>query len=175
VPETWESSDYFRVTLEDLTEGIAEWVSQADGITISGGEPFDQPDALFALLRWFEECRRPSQDVLVYSGYPAQRIHRQFGANTGAIDALISEPFVANMPDDRAFVGSRNQRFDLLTALGRARYADMSTFDRAIGVDVRDGIVLLAGVAARGDLSKLAEAMAADGSFGATELTHDAV
>src|SRR5215831_1013285 len=36
-------------TVEEVINSIIPWLSKADGITISGGEPFDQPDALLEL------------------------------------------------------------------------------------------------------------------------------
>ena len=44
----------------------------ADGITISGGEPFDQPDALFELLARIRS--QTEADILVFTGYPWTKV-----------------------------------------------------------------------------------------------------
>ena len=37
-------------TIDEVVNAVAQWLPVADGITISGGEPFDQPIALLDLL-----------------------------------------------------------------------------------------------------------------------------
>ena len=51
---------------------IYPWLEEADGITISGGEPFDQPEALIHLLAQIRS--KTSIDILVYSGHPFEKI-----------------------------------------------------------------------------------------------------
>jgi len=41
-----------ETSVESACETIDPWLKEADGVTISGGEPFDQPMALAALLGW---------------------------------------------------------------------------------------------------------------------------
>lgn len=174
VPETWETSDYFRVSMRDLTSAIQGWVDRSDGVTISGGEPFDQPEALLRLLQWLD--RRPGvRDVLVYSGYPLSRLHREHADILNLVDVLIAEPFVVNQPDERPFIGSANQRLELLSDLARERYSsNLDGFARQMGVAVIDGAILLAGVPKRGDMKSLAETLVANASVEA-RLTYDAV
>ncbi len=65
--DTWAQART-TTTVEALVAKISVWLPEADGITISGGEPFDQPAALAALLaqvRLLTAC-----SILVYSGYP---------------------------------------------------------------------------------------------------------
>src|SRR5690606_36357446 len=80
--DTWDGSAGATALAALLTEADA-WVSQADGITISGGEPFDQPDALFEFLNHLKLER--NQDVLVYSGYPFEKIKNTAAINSGFI------------------------------------------------------------------------------------------
>ena len=77
---------------------VVDWVaarssSPADGVTISGGEPFDQPEGLQSLL--LELQKMPSLcnlDILVYSGYTLSRIKRRHQRILDLLDALISGP-----------------------------------------------------------------------------------
>ena len=60
---------------------LLSWCRQAaadgfDGVTITGGEPFDQPAALSALLSGLHRWRTQAGldfDLLCYSGYPLAR------------------------------------------------------------------------------------------------------
>ncbi len=56
----WQSVDAMADTIVDLAPGI-------EGVTISGGEPFQQSAALCRLLGLIR--RRSSLSVLVFSGY----------------------------------------------------------------------------------------------------------
>ena len=154
--DTW-AADRGGLELAELFGQIEGWLEQAEGITISGGEPFDQADALGALLRGLRE--RVSADILVYSGYAFERLERPLAALEGMIDALITDPFVLDAPQRLPIRGSDNQRLHRLTALGRSRFADYDAPGLEGGAfDVmfdEDGTVWLAGIPRRGDFERL--------------------
>lgn len=156
--DTW-AADRSWLELAELLGRIGTWLDRTEGITISGGEPFDQADALGALLRSLRE--RTAADILVYSGYAFERLERSLTAFEGLIDALITEPFVVEAPQTLPLRGSDNQRLHRLTALGRSRFADHdepasegSAFDVMFD---EDGTVWLAGIPRRGDFERLRE------------------
>src|SRR6185369_5076232 len=62
--DTW-GAGRGQTTVDEVFSAILPWLTQADGITISGGEPFDQADALVALLRRVRSAT--AVDVLVFS------------------------------------------------------------------------------------------------------------
>lgn len=76
-------------TTECVMSAISPWLEEADGVTISGGEPFDQPAALKSLL--MDLRARSSADILVYSGYALETLN--LTAFAGLIDALIADPY----------------------------------------------------------------------------------
>jgi anaerobic ribonucleoside-triphosphate reductase activating protein len=145
---------------------MAPWLTEADGVTISGGEPFDQPDGLLALLAGLHELFKG--DVLVYSGYEFEALQADHGAALAFIDALISEPFDEALPTDAPLRGSANQRLHLLSALGAERFAGLDNAARK-GQAVLDlfanpdGSVWIAGVPRRDDLRRLAHILAKQG------------
>lgn len=163
--DTWAAAQG-QTTVEAVIEAVLQWVPGADGVTVSGGEPFDQPEALAALLR--ELRRRTPADILVYSGHPFEALAGWLRENPGLIDALISDPYDEHAPQTMALRGSDNQRIHFLTELGRARFA---TFDRrALPEDRRfdvmfdaEGTVWLAGIPARDDIRHLRDALRALG------------
>ena len=150
-------------SVEQLLEAISSWVSAADGITISGGEPFDQSDALEELLRALR--RYPEKDVLVFSGYAAERLDLVRFA--GLIDAIVADPFEVQQPQTFALRGSDNQRLHLLTSLGEQRLAGYdrraTDADYAIDLMFSDEQVFMAGIPARGTLAKLEALLAEQG------------
>jgi anaerobic ribonucleoside-triphosphate reductase activating protein len=153
--DTW-ASGRGTTTVSEVVQAIRPWLSTADGITISGGEPFDQPDALAALLGAVGDVFNGS--VLVYSGHPLEAIGIPLSAMEGMLDALITDPFVASEPDTLALRGSDNQRLHLLTARGRREF---SRYDGEAGprhFDIMldaEGEVWMAGIPGRADFDKL--------------------
>ncbi|MBK5074686.1 radical SAM protein [Budviciaceae bacterium CWB-B4] len=156
-PETWRFTRE-KIATEALIEQIRPWYSQADGITISGGEPFDQPEALTALLH---AIRQDFQgDILVFSGYSYTAISAYLDTMNGLIDALVSGPFEQDSPQTIKLRGSDNQVLHLLTEAGKVNFGD---FDQPLNdkekvldmtIDGR-GIVNLIGIPRRDDMARL--------------------
>jgi anaerobic ribonucleoside-triphosphate reductase activating protein len=150
-----------RIELALLLGSISNWVDEADGITISGGEPFDQIDALHLLLT--ELRARTSADILVFTGYSLEDLP-SFARFDGVIDALITDPYRADLPQRLALRGSDNQRLHCLTPLGSQRFAQFErerepSDDRLdVGID-EDGTVWMAGIPKRGDVERLVESL----------------
>ena len=79
------------VFIDEIMNTILPWLGSAEGITISGGEPFDQPEALVQLLAQIRS--KTVADVLVYSGHSFEKIAPIVERCRGTIDALISDPY----------------------------------------------------------------------------------
>lgn len=163
--DTWPAN-LGGTTVDAVIEAVMPWVEDANGITISGGEPFDQPGALEALLR---ELRSLTQgDILVYSGHPFENLAAWLENAPGLIDALISDPYIERSAQTLALRGSDNQRLHLLTDLGRSKF---SSFDRPARADERrfdvmfddDGSVWLAGIPSNADFIRFGDALSAAG------------
>lgn len=81
-------------------------------VTISGGEPFDQPEQLLDLLVTMRAAR-PDLDVWVYTGYTWDKIVRRddYVRIIHNIDVLVDGRFDLSCKSlSRPFVGSLNQR-----------------------------------------------------------------
>jgi anaerobic ribonucleoside-triphosphate reductase activating protein len=96
-----------------------------EGITISGGEPFLQAEALAVLLREIRERR--DYGVILYTGFVYEDLLTRSEENNGVgglldlTDLLIDGPYRAELDDGRPYRGSSNQRFVRLSE----RYADV--------------------------------------------------
>lgn len=164
--DTWEASSDSAIGIEPLVASIAGWLARADGVTISGGEPFDQPVALAELVQQLRE--RSAGDILVYSGYPRERLHREHENILQRIDILISEPYRPDAGATLVLRGSDNQRVTLLSSLARRRYPadlDRRAWDAARQLDVMvDGdAVWMAGIPRAGEMAEVKRRLAALG------------
>lgn len=167
--DTWDIDGGQTVDLADLIDLFQSFPApEVTGITVSGGEPFNQPEALRALATWLRESYcRPDQDILLYSGYGKEMLVRTHPETISMIDALISEPFVerlATHPSLR-WRGSSNQILTIFSGLGRLRYQSEveapSHGDLQVGVD--EDCVSIIGVPRPGDLQRLEDALAERG------------
>ncbi|MDR1979101.1 MAG: radical SAM protein [Synergistaceae bacterium] len=113
-PETWSFAPDTSVPLEDVARRILSFFQRSsqrpDGLTISGGEPFDQPEALLELLRRLN--LEGANDILIYSGYRIEVLlerHPEFFANPPLLAALVDGPFEEGNVTDSVWKGSDNQ------------------------------------------------------------------
>ncbi len=86
-------------------------LSGAEGLTISGGEPFLQAEALTELLQSLHETV-PDMGVIVYTGYTLEQLHEVPFADglLQYIDLLIDGPYLQEQDDGKSLRGSSNQR-----------------------------------------------------------------
>ncbi|WP_030165169.1 4Fe-4S single cluster domain-containing protein [Spirillospora albida] len=136
--DTWDADPGKAVPVDAVLGWLASLPGPVDGVTVSGGEPFQQPAALEALLAgiraWRDDRRHETiaMDILVYSGYVYSRLS---GSGTtrrilDLCDAVIAGPYVDRLnPEGRhpeggslLWRGSANQRIVPLSPLGRERY-----------------------------------------------------
>lgn len=162
--DTWKSGLYATDT-ESLLANIREWSLEADGLTVSGGEPFEQPEALEVILRAWR--RMSTSDVLVFTGYEFHEIEPWVRRCPGLIDAVMVGPFVSGAPQTKALRGSDNQSLHALTELGRkfVQYERRSVAeDRRLDVMFdSDGSAWFAGIPAQHDFARLQQALASAG------------
>ena len=148
-----------RRPIEPLAEQLIGVLRGTDGLTISGGEPFDQPLELAHLIDLIREDH--PVDVFCYSGYRIDRLRERPDACRllDRLDMLMDGPYVDSLPTEKPWRGSDNQELRLLSE--RARQAANPTQDwRKIQLQpLANGTVRLIGIPKRGDLARLSEAL----------------
>lgn len=163
-PDTWAAGQGMT-DLASTLEVLSIWAAQANGLTVSGGEPFDQPQALAALVAGWRAMS--DTDVLVFTGFAFAKVEPWLTEHPDLIDALIAGPFEIGAPQTRALRGSDNQTLHILSERG-ARFAAFerpaAAADRRLDVmfDV-DGGAWFAGIPARGDFVRFRQTMRAAG------------
>ncbi|SCB89225.1 4Fe-4S single cluster domain-containing protein [Gilliamella intestini] len=163
--DTWGTAKEF-VDVDELVDKLTPWLAQADGITISGGEPFDQVNALSTLLQQLKQ--KTAIDILVYTGYSLEQITEHLITIKPYIDALITDPFQYQTAQTLQLRGSDNQRLHFFTPLGEKRFRSYQTTvnEQEKALDVmfdEDGTVWLAGIPKRNDMQLLQDMLAQQG------------
>ena len=141
------------IAIDNLSQQITA-TPNIEGLTVSGGEPFSQAEALRSLLENIKSRR--DLGVIVYTGYYLTEL-RQLAADKNEIaellnmiDLLIDGPYIKTLNDGLSLRGSANQGLHLLTE----RYANVLEKHycqprRAVELHLQDREMLLAGIPGR--------------------------
>lgn len=109
-PETWDSVLGILADSEEVLAAIG-YPGLISGVTFSGGEPFQQSEALAHLAK---ECKRRGFHIMVYTGYLWEQLlastDQSIAECLTAIDLLVDGPFVEKQKCLLPFRGSSNQR-----------------------------------------------------------------
>ena len=102
---------------------IAEWINSIDGIegiTFSGGEPFEQALAVSSVIELVNSERENSLSVFIFTGFDFETLNQ---SKDGAIQRLLSltdmlsgGPYIASLSQEKLlWRGSSNQELIYLT------------------------------------------------------------
>lgn len=139
-----------------------------EGITISGGEPFFQAEALSVMIDTIRQKR--DYGVIVYSGFTIEEITESGNEAKLALlkraDILIDGRYRKELDDGIPYRGSSNQRIHMLTSRYRDDYNSYYEQGkrRDIEIDVRPDHIYMVGVPSKkglglwNDLKRKAEA-----------------
>jgi anaerobic ribonucleoside-triphosphate reductase activating protein len=112
-PETWDPEAGEPVEVRELLDRIKEG-KLLKGVTVSGGEPFLQAEALVELARGVRDL---GLDLVVYTGFAFEELRELARSRPAYRDLLILTSILVDGPyleAERdlalAFRGSRNQR-----------------------------------------------------------------
>ena len=114
-PELWKQLPEQQITVDKLAGIIKKQLNgkQIDGITISGGEPFNQADEIVNLL----EQLNIMGDVLIFSGYLIDEIKKDANKNRllEKIDVLVDGKYIEELNDGKSGLrGSTNQQIHII-------------------------------------------------------------
>lgn len=117
-PEMFEPTGGSAADVEDLLDRVGAVRNAIEGVTLLGGEPFEQPGPLAAFA---EGCRALGLSVMTFTGYTLAELRAREDEATEALiavtDLLVDGRYDAARPEtSRRWAGSTNQRFHFLTA-----------------------------------------------------------
>jgi anaerobic ribonucleoside-triphosphate reductase activating protein len=109
------------IAIETLARHLLRLPLPLTGVTLSGGEPFEQATALCALWDVLRPAR-PHWNWLAYSGYRYRSLQRRADARAllARLDALIDGPYRQAEAGHLPWAGSTNQHLRPLTTAGTA-------------------------------------------------------
>lgn len=111
----WDFTPNKEIPIDALAAHILKQRAFIEGITILGGEPFDQYTELFHLCKILADEKL---SLIVYSGYKKQQlIDKGYAPIFQCIDVLISGPYIESLRStELGLIGSSNQCYDFFTA-----------------------------------------------------------
>ena len=143
----WQSNEPANwVSIENLAHDLLIENQAVRGITISGGEPMLQADAIAAMLSYARQYR--TFDVLVYSGYTLDQLFSSSIPGVKAfldeIDVLIDGPYRQSLAVEGQLFGSSNQRVHFLgDRIGPQEIAD---WEHRLEVQITNGEAMMVGI-----------------------------
>lgn len=151
-----QSDDGPQVPVELVAKLICEAAvrNNCKGLTISGGEPFDQPKELESLLRL---VRHSFSDILVYTGYTMEQIRDRIGMTNEKwyekyVDVLIDGPYIEEDNINTCVLrGSANQVVHFLNPKVEDQYREYMMLGRAIETFSHGGNIIHVGILNRGE------------------------
>ncbi|MCP4351988.1 MAG: radical SAM protein [Desulfobacterales bacterium] len=133
-----------NVMPDDLLQEILKVSGSIDGISLMGGEPFDQAQALTPFLK---QVKKYNLSVVIFTGYTLDEIRK--GHISGGkellnyIDLLIDGPFISELATtSKQWVGSSNQQIHYLSN----RFQNVSkSYANTVEIHVSDNEVVFNG------------------------------
>ena len=159
--ELWASGT--AEPIHQLVERVLHPLQTHDGLTISGGEPFEQAVAvaeLIALLR----RELPLLHVFCYSGFTLKSLLLREDSQglLNLVNCLMDGPYNGALPQSKPWRGSDNQNLHVLR--GPPMDANDETTLRHLQIQpVSVDRVRLIGIPKKGDIDKIAVALAERG------------
>lgn len=116
-PHMFDPAGGLLLGTDELLSRVDRVRDRIEGVTLLGGEPFEQAAALAPFAR---EVRRRGLTVAAFSGHPIEDLGADRPPGSVAllaeVDLLVDGPYVAALPErERRWAGSANQRFHFLS------------------------------------------------------------
>lgn len=146
-PELQDATGIKDISIDILRSAILQFVKSAgcnvEGFTITGGEPFEQPEALMEII---EMCHEFCNDILVFSGNVRAELAKYEDDIISNISVLIDGKYIEAQNNGHPLKGSDNQVIHYIDESVREKY--QKYFDRMDGKNyiecfpTQDGVVV---------------------------------
>ena len=141
-PELWGFNKEYYTSIDVVMHLINKIVKDysVDGFTISGGDPFEQPEALCVLL---DNLNSITNDIMVYTGYSYSDIRNKYPDILEKISVLIDGKYIESQNNGNCLKGSDNQNIIFINESFEEKYKDyIENSDNSIqNFNSKDGII----------------------------------
>lgn len=143
---------------EDVVLFLNEYeFNETDGVTISGGEPFEQVEDLLIMVKYFKE--KGIDDILIYTGYTMKELldkhDKRIEAILSEIAVLIDGPYNAELNFDIGNLkGSENQRIYFMNEQLKEKYDEYYSDKRVMQEVQIDNYLIAVGIPDRQYIKK---------------------
>lgn len=165
--DTWDASGGESVETAALAPDLAEIIvrDRITGITLTGGEPTEQADALANLVTRLRRHASDRQlDVLMFTGLTEKAAKQRAEVLWDVIDAAVCGPYRPDRPGTAPLIATSNQTMVTPTALGAARLAEPGEpSGPTLQARVAGGEITMVGLPSPDDLPRLEGALRARG------------
>jgi anaerobic ribonucleoside-triphosphate reductase activating protein len=143
-PESHPFNGGEEVSVDDLFQRVAQVGDRIEGITVSGGEPFQQLQPLLSLLRRVRA--ETNLSILLFTGYTWREVGRMPEAKSllSCVDALIAGRYDQTQRLARDLRGSVNKTVHFLS--GRYRWSDLQAVAGAELIISAEGVLTMSGI-----------------------------
>lgn len=145
---TWDFDAGKEYDVEEIIQDIKS-TQNIDGITILGGEPFEQAEALKYICK---NTKKLGLSVICFTGNKIEEVYKTYNDILHHIDLLIDGEFIEEEKDySRPWVGSRNQRYHFLT--NKFSEEEIKQYKNKIEINIeKNGSIFMNGM---GDFEKV--------------------
>ena len=162
-PLLWDQQGGQRVNVERLAEDIIAVQAHFDGITITGGEPFEQYKPLLvfcSILKSYTDL-----DIFVFSGYTLAELVALYPDQSfmTVLDYLLDGHYKQNAHENQNVRGSSNQelyKFEQGIAVRQETYFPAQTWSVSVS---ESHSIFLTGIPKKDDLSTIIHQFADSG------------
>ena len=157
--ELWPVDKGKKIDVQLLASQILNFKNDYDGLTITGGEPFDQYEPLITFCSFLK--LKSNIEIFCFSGYTLKQLKQKFPDMlfTKCMDFLLDGPYISELAENKNSRGSSNQK---LYKFGNGKiFLPGAYFQSDIwSVDVSENNeVFMAGIPKKDDLKKLKNTM----------------
>lgn len=133
------------VTITSIIEDIKK-NPEISGITISGGEPFEQKKELLKLLI---EIKKLNLNIIVYTGYTVDKLaenHKNVEI-LQLIDLIIDGEYIEELDFDEPLRGSKNQSLCYFSEVGESLAKEIEDLkEREMEIEISNGNIFFIGI-----------------------------
>lgn len=113
-PELWHQKEQYKTSVDTIMKLVASVAREhkIDGFTLTGGDPFYQPEALRELIPRLKEY---SDDILCYSGYEETVLREKYEDIIDKLAVLIDGKYIKERNNNAFLRGSDNQNIIVIS------------------------------------------------------------